>query len=599
VAGFCYSKADIHTIEFQKRGLPHVHLLVWLHENDKLKTTEAIDATISAELPDPEKDPLGYATVTRFMLHGPCGQSNQKSPCMIEGKCKKFFPKAFNSTTTYDHNGYIVYRRRNDGRTFDKGNGILDNRHVVPYNRNLLVMFQAHINVEICHKGRLIKYLFKYVTKGPDRDVSLQSVVEDPEKAKTMLTEYFTLNRMDPQARSLTYAEIPTAYTFHLRPKHWARRKQGYVIGRIVFIPPGTTDVYFLRMLLTKVSGATSFEDLMIVDGEVCKDYQDACLKRGFLTDDNQPADHIDSVVGNRLICEQLNYDVCMQERQKIVLVVASSGIAATLLPDGSTGHSRFKIPIEIDGFSTCKVKKGTHLAELLKATSLIVWDEAPMTHRYCFEALNKTLCDVMDTKNYYSTDSLCAESTDNSDLDTLYPIEFLNSLSFNGMPEHELTLKLYAPIMLLRNIDPLAGMCNGTRLMVTHLGENVIKGIILTGTYEGTVVAIPRIALNFSDHKWPFTMKRRQFPVRLCYAMTINKSQGQTLEKAGVFLPKPIFSHGQLYVAISRVRSAAGLRFLIHNDGSLPHDCTKNIVYTELYSELSYPGNFAFCLTL
>ncbi|CAI0552758.1 unnamed protein product [Linum tenue] len=455
-----------------------------------------------------------------------------------------------------------------------------------------------------------------------------------------------------------------------------------------------------------------------------------------------------------------------LRSQQKIVLVVASSGIAATLLPDGSTGHSRFKIPIEIDGFSTCKVKKGTHLAELLKATSLIVWDEAPMTHRYCFEALNKTLCDVMDvpysgdshkpfggktvllggdfrqilpvvpnggreetlsasivrsplwshcnllclhqnmrinqdavnetaifsemtfpqwvlavgngvaptvsldespertwmkipqclllpqegesiepvvnfvfhglleayrsvsflksraivtptnetvsainasilscipeeTKNYYSTDSLCAESTDNSDLDTLYPIEFLNSLSFNGMPEHELTLKLYAPIMLLRNIDPLAGMCNGTRLMVTHLGENVIKGIILTGTYEGTVVAIPRIALNFSDHKWPFTMKRRQFPVRLCYAMTINKSQGQTLEKAGVFLPKPVFSHGQLYVAISRVRSAAGLRFLIHNDGSLPHDCTKNIVYTELYSELSYPGNFAFCLTL
>ncbi|CAI0412986.1 unnamed protein product [Linum tenue] len=202
--------------------------------------------------------------------------------------------------------------------------------------------------------------------------------------------------------------------------------------------------------------------------------------------------------------------------------------------------------------------------------------------------------CIPEETKHYYSTDSLCTESTDNSDLDTLYPIEFLNSLSFNGMPEHELTLKLYTPIMLLRNIDPSAGMCNGTRLMITHLGENVIKGIILTGTYEGTVVAIPRIALNFSDHKWPFTMKRRQFPVRLCYAMTINKSQGQTLERAGVFLPKPVFSHGQLYVAVSRVRSAAGLRLLIHNDDNLPSDCTKNIVYTELYSELSFPGNFA-----
>ncbi|CAL1363258.1 unnamed protein product [Linum trigynum] len=197
--------------------------------------------------------------------------------------------------------------------------------------------------------------------------------------------------------------------------------------------------------------------------------------------------------------------------------------------------------------------------------------------------------CIPEETKTYYSTDSLCTESTDDSELENLYPVELLNSLVFNGMPEHKLSLKLYTPIMLLRNIDPPAGMCNGTRLMVVHLGTNVIKGIILTGTYEGTVVAVPRISLNFSEHKWPFTMKRRQFPVRLCYAMTINKSQGQTLDRAGVFLPKPGFSHGQLYVAISRVRSAAGLRFLIHNDSSLPTNCTKNVVYTELYSELIF----------
>ncbi|CAI0455113.1 unnamed protein product [Linum tenue] len=180
------------------------------------------------------------------------------------------------------------------------------------------------------------------------------------------------------------------------------------------------------------------------------------------------------------------------------------------------------------------------------------------------------------ETKVYYSIDSLCTESTDSSDLDSLYPIEFLNSLSFNGLPEHELTLKLYAPIMLLRNIDPPAGLCNGTRLMVTHLGNNVVKGLILTGTYEGKTVAIPR----------------RQFPIRLCYAMTINKSQGQTLERAGVFLPKPVFSHGQLYVAVSRVRSAEGLRFLIHNEDGCDATCTKNVVYTELFAELSMSGN-------
>ncbi|CAI0429359.1 unnamed protein product [Linum tenue] len=81
-----------------------------------------------------------------------------------------------------------------------------------------------------------------------------------------------------------------------------------------------------------------------------------------------------------------------LRSQHKIALVVASSGIAATLLPDGSTGHSRFKIPIDVDASSTCKVKKGTHLAELLQQTSLIVWDEAPMTHRFCFEALNSLL---------------------------------------------------------------------------------------------------------------------------------------------------------------------------------------------------------------
>ncbi|CAI0552759.1 unnamed protein product [Linum tenue] len=288
-------------------------------------------------------------------------------------------------------------------------------------------------------------------------------------------------------------------------------------------------------------------------------------------------------------------------------VLAVGNGVAPTVSLDESPERTWMKIPqcllLPQEGESIEPVVNFVFhgLLEAYRSVSFLKSRAIVTPTNETVSAINASIlsCIPEETKNYYSTDSLCAESTDNSDLDTLYPIEFLNSLSFNGMPEHELTLKLYAPIMLLRNIDPLAGMCNGTRLMVTHLGENVIKGIILTGTYEGTVVAIPRIALNFSDHKWPFTMKRRQFPVRLCYAMTINKSQGQTLEKAGVFLPKPVFSHGQLYVAISRVRSAAGLRFLIHNDGSLPHDCTKNIVYTELYSELSYPGNFAFCLTL
>ncbi|KAL3648827.1 hypothetical protein CASFOL_005230 [Castilleja foliolosa] len=81
----------------------------------------------------------------------------------------------------------------------------------------------------------------------------------------------------------------------------------------------------------------------------------------------------------------------------KIVLAVAASGIASLLLPSGRTAHSQFKIPIDLIDQSTCHIKKGTHLADLLKQTLLIIWDEAPMSDRRCFECLDKTLRDITD----------------------------------------------------------------------------------------------------------------------------------------------------------------------------------------------------------
>ncbi|RZB46440.1 hypothetical protein D0Y65_050465 [Glycine soja] len=160
---------DMHTIEFQKRGLPHVHLLLFLHPDNKYSSSDDIDHIISAEIPSHENDLELYTLVQNHMVHGPCGILQPKSPCMKEGKCSRFYPKMFHPQTVLDSNGYPIYRRRNDGRTISKNGVIIDNRYTIPYNAKLLRKYQAHINIEWCNQNTSIKYLFKYINKGYDR----------------------------------------------------------------------------------------------------------------------------------------------------------------------------------------------------------------------------------------------------------------------------------------------------------------------------------------------------------------------------------------------------------------------------------------------
>jgi hypothetical protein len=159
----------VYTIEYQKRGLSHAHILLFLHPKDKHPTPVEIDRIISAKVPDLNKDPQAYDVVKQFMVHGPCGSLNPKSSCMIGNKCSKHFPKGFYSETTVDEDGFPVYKRRNNGRFVEKNGIKLDNRFIFPHNIDLLVKYQSPINVEWCNRSRSIKYLFKYINKGPDR----------------------------------------------------------------------------------------------------------------------------------------------------------------------------------------------------------------------------------------------------------------------------------------------------------------------------------------------------------------------------------------------------------------------------------------------
>ncbi|XP_028107811.1 uncharacterized protein LOC114306727 [Camellia sinensis] len=161
--------ADIHVIEFQKRGLPHSHIILTLSADDKIKSPEEIDDIICAEIPDKDEDPLAFQTVMRCMIRGPCGSANPNAPCMVNGKCSKHYLKNFCSETSIDENGFAIYRRRDTKKKYMVNGFEIDNRWVIPYNRDLIVLYDAHINIERCAHSKLIKYLYKYIHKGPDR----------------------------------------------------------------------------------------------------------------------------------------------------------------------------------------------------------------------------------------------------------------------------------------------------------------------------------------------------------------------------------------------------------------------------------------------
>ncbi|RYQ94353.1 hypothetical protein Ahy_B08g089256 [Arachis hypogaea] len=422
----------------------------------------------------------------------------------------------------------------------------------------------------------------------------------------------------------------------------------------------------------------------------------------------------------------------------KIVLNVASSGIASLLLPSGRMTHFRFSIPITITDESTCNIKYGSLKAELLIQSSLIIWDETPILNKMCFEALDRTLRDLMSVTNQHKThqpfgskvvalggnfkqiflvvpkgsrhdiltttvnsshlwsfckvlklhtnmrllisssdqdegemkrlanwildiengnigsvvgdeseieisdnllitttddplspnllqnmsdyryfhsrvilaptlesvdkvnnfvltiflrmenEYLSSETTCQADENEHFTLEFLNDIKCSGLPNHKLILKLGIAVMLLRNIDQTSGLCNGTRLIVNELGSNVIGATVVTGRNIRDKVYIPRMNLIPSDSGLSFKFQQRQFPLTVCFVMTINKShQDQSLSHVGLYLPKSVFTYGQLYLALSRVKGRSGLRDLFLDEDGNPKSSTTNVVFKEVFNNI------------
>jgi ATP-dependent DNA helicase PIF1 len=163
---------------------------------------------------------------------------------------------------------------------------------------------------------------------------------------------------------------------------------------------------------------------------------------------------------------------------------------------------------------------------------------------------------------------------------------EVLNGLNRPGLPIHELKLKYKCVVMCLRNLS--AEVCNGTKICITALHDNLIKGLIITGPAKGKQVVLPRITLT-DDSSDTVRLRRKQFPVSLAYAMTIDKSQGQSLTRTGLALLGECFGHGQLYTALSRPKDSNNISVYHPKNNSLHEQCdglirTNNIVWTEIF---------------
>ncbi|GJV70991.1 DNA helicase [Tanacetum coccineum] len=422
--------AVLYTIEFKKRGLPHCHTLLWVDSKNEMQNAQQIDNYISTKIPDSVQDPRGYKLVTGLMMHEPCGAVSPSAACMQEGPCgpDHILAKISNSdesTTTIGNRPHI-----------DEIQNYINGRFICPYEDCWRIFdFPIHsrepavqiLNVHLenmqrvnFHESDRLDIIRRQVRtkKSLGRLTYVHPSLDDLFYFRMLLchrkgckspVEVHTVNRQIlPTYRTACKALGLLADPLKLWIKYWEAMGDDIPekISRKTKIPN-------YHVNTEELQGYILYELEKILNA-----FGKSVTEFGL----QPPPQHLLKDLQNKLLMEEKNYKrgtlirlrsrwywetflwrtiiSSLRSHGKIVLAVASSGIASLLLLAGSTTHSRFKLPLELTDKSLCRAKKKSQLGNLLVETDLIIWDEAPMNDKLYFETLNRTLRDIISAPN-------------------------------------------------------------------------------------------------------------------------------------------------------------------------------------------------------
>ncbi|XP_075507582.1 uncharacterized protein LOC142544417 [Primulina tabacum] len=360
-----------YVIEYQKRGLPHVHMLVIFENNDKLCTPEHFDSIVHAGIPSQTEEPNLHKAVVHHMIHGPCGSINPNCPCMVNGKCKKNFPKPFVEYTSRGNDSYPLYRRREGSQVSIPNNDdvFIDNGWVVPYNPLLLLKYDCHINVEDSAQMRGLLKQDDYIKQclqeacsvrisSSLRRLFVSILVFCQTTIVRELWDEFYPYMCEDYAKEISSSNlIINKLLLEIRRLHHYKKKLDD------FDLPSISDEFLEETPLPKIiedelSYQISDDDLRSIERLNAQQRLAFDTIIESIMHNQSKLFFIDGPRGTSKTFLYRSMLAHLRKMGKIIIAVATSGIAATLLQGGRTAHSRFQIPLRPTASTLCNIKK-------------------------------------------------------------------------------------------------------------------------------------------------------------------------------------------------------------------------------------------------